>query len=300
MRREEVVVVGGGLSGVVAAFTARKNGASVTLLDEQPLIGGYLRWTLSGQHGLPDDYDDKRGFEVAQIGWNRLYDAGVNVQLRSTVWGLFENHVLTVVNPDSSYQLKADKVILATGSTDIAIPFEGWELPGVMTARAALIAMNVHRVLPGKRIGIVGGGSDLDEVISSIQYAGAEVAMHVESPASATAGGEHAVAWLTNGTDRADVDAVVTVNGVQPDAELALHVQVRSAYSDRSGVFVPLRDRNLMTTNEHLYVVGDASGICTSSEAAAEGMVAGEAATAGDGLDDALAALDDVRSAGQS
>jgi pyruvate/2-oxoglutarate dehydrogenase complex dihydrolipoamide dehydrogenase (E3) component len=296
MRREDVVVVGGGLSGVVAAFAARKNGASVTLLDEQPQIGGYLRWTLSGQRGMPEELGDKRGFELAQVGWELLYDAGVNVQLRSTVWGLFDDNVLSVVNPDASYQVRADRVILATGSTDVAIPFEGWDLPGVMTARAALIAMNIHRVLPGRRVGIVGSGSDLDELTASLEYAGAEVGLHVADPGSATVGGDGTVAWLSEGSNQVEVDVVITASGVQPDSELALHAQVKARYSQLSGVFVPVRDAHLMTSFEHLYIVGDAAGICTSAEAAAEGMVAGEAATNGKGLQEAIAALVEVRS----
>ena len=295
MRREEVVVVGGGIAGTCAALSARDAGYSVTLIEEQSAVGGYLRWTLSPQDGLPDEFAGMRGFEIAQRAWERLYDAGVNVQLNSTAWGLFDDQVLAVVNPESSYRLRADRIILATGSSDIAVPFSGWEVAGVMTARAALIAMNLHRVLPGKTVGLVGSGSDLDEVRLSLDLAGATIGLHVADALSATSGGEGHVQWLSDGKSQVEVVAIVTVNGVQPDAELALHVQVDTRHSSRSGVHVAVRDDNLMSTVANLYVVGDAAGNCGAAQAAYEGRLAGYAATGDSKLDEAREALSRVQ-----
>lgn len=291
MRRDDVVVVGGGIAGTHAALAAREAGASVTLIEEQSAVGGYLRWTLSAQHGLSEDLDGKRGFEIAQRAWELLYDAGVNVQLNSTVWGVFDELVLGVVNPDSSYRLRADRIILATGSTDVAVPFQGWELAGVMTARAALVAMNLHRVLPGRRIGLVGNGSDLAGVQESLELAGASIALHVPDSLAAVATGDVQVQSLSDGGTQVEVDAVIIVNGVQPDAELALHAQVHTRHSPASGIHVPARDDNLMSSSANLYVVGDAAGNCDAAQAAYEGQVAGYAATNDRKLDDALDAL---------
>ncbi len=291
MRTDEIVVVGGGLAGVFAALTARNRGASVTLIDEQSAVGGYMRWTIGVQHDLPPELDGKRGFELAEIGWNLLYDAGVNVQLGSTAWGLFEDNVLGVVNPEASYQLKANKLIVASGSTDAGVPFPGWEQAGVMTARASLLAMNVYRVLPGRRVGLVGDGADGAEVRESLELAGAEVVVHVSDPLTIRAGGDGVLEWVSRGDERFDVDALVTVFGVQPDPQLALQAQAEIGYSALSGVHVPLRRDTLETSLPGIYVIGDAAGLCSTAEAIAEGVVAGEAAVAGEGLEEALVML---------
>lgn len=295
MRNEEIVVVGGGPAGVGAATAARSRGASVTLIDEQSAIGGYMRWTLAVQHGLPD-VTGKRGFELAEMGWNTLYDAGVNVQLRSTAWGLFGDNVLGVVNPESSYQLKASKVIIASGSTDAGVPFSGWELAGVMTSRAALIAMNVHRVLPGRRVALIGNGPEATEVRESLDLAGAEVVAHISDLAAFQTGGDGAVEWVSQGDKRTTVDAVVTVFGSQPDPALVLQALAQIGYSELSGVHVPLRGATLETTLPGVYVIGDAAGLCSTAEASAEGRVAAEAAVDGDGLEQALEHLSETRS----
>ena len=295
MRNDEIVVIGGGPAGVGAAATARNRGASVTLLDEQSAIGGYMRWTLSVQHGLPPEVDGRRGFELAEMIWNVLYDSGVNVQLRSTAWGLFEDNVLGIVNPESSYQLKADKIIIASGSTDVGVPFPGWELARVMTARAALIAINVHRVLPGTRVALVGNGPEAPEVRESLEMGGAEVVAHISDLATFQAGGDGAVEWVTQGDERTNVDAIVTVFGSQPDPALALQALAQTGYSELSGVHVPLRSATLETTLPGVYVIGDAAGLCSTAEARAEGLVAAEAAMEGDGLEEALEYLAEMR-----
>jgi thioredoxin reductase/bacterioferritin-associated ferredoxin len=298
MRREDIVVVGGGIAGSAAALAARKAGASVTLLDEHPEVGGYLRWSISTEHGLQKEYDERRGFEIAYSCWTQLYNSGVNVQRRSIVWGLFDDLVLGVSNPTSSYRLKADKIILATGSTDVVVPFAGYELAGVMTARAALIAMNVHRVLPGKRAGIVGDGPDLAELNASLEAAGVDVALHVPEVSRAAASGDGAVQFLSDGGDPVAVDVVITALGVQPDVELALHAQVKTAFSPAFGMHLPERSEVFETSVPGLFAVGGAVG---TARAAAEGAVAGCAASNSKHLEAAqetLASAEEISLAG--
>lgn len=296
MRSEEIVVVGGGPSGVAAAVTARRLGASVTLIDEQPEIGGYMRWTLSEQQGMTGELSGKRGFELAGLFWTMLYDLGVNVQRRSTAWGLFEDRVLGVVNPESSYQLKAQSIILATGSTDAGVPFPGWELAGVMTARAALIAMNMHRVLPGRRVALVGDGPDAAEVRESLELAGAEIVVHIPDTSLCTVGGDGVIEWIERQGNRETVETVISVHGSQPDPALALQAQADTGYSTLSGMHVPLRSDVLESTLPGIFVVGDAAGLCSTEEAYAEGKVAAAAATGRAEIEEALVELAATRS----
>ncbi len=300
MRREDIVVVGGGIAGASAALAARKAGASVTLLDEHPEVGGYLRWSVSEERGLPREFDGMRGFEIARAAWTHLYNSGVNVQRRSIVWGLFDGLVLGVSNPTSSYRLKADKIVLATGSTDVVVPFAGYELAGVMTARATLMAMNLHRVLPGRRIGVVGNGPDLGELTASLEAAGVEIVVHVPEVAQAIASGDGVVSALSDGGDPVEVDAVITALGVQPDPELALQAQVETAYSPAFGMHLPMRSELGETSVSGIYSVGLPG---STARAAAEGAVAGNAAAESKHLEDAqdvLAGIAEVELGGPS
>jgi NADPH-dependent 2,4-dienoyl-CoA reductase/sulfur reductase-like enzyme len=71
--------------------------------------------------------------------------------------------------------ITAQKVILATGAHDRAIPFTGWERPGVMTPGAAQALLKGHNVIAGQRILITGTGPFLLPVAVGLAAAGADV-----------------------------------------------------------------------------------------------------------------------------
>ena len=49
MKRPEIIVIGGGASGILAAIVARRNGANVTLLEKNPRIGKKILATGNGR-----------------------------------------------------------------------------------------------------------------------------------------------------------------------------------------------------------------------------------------------------------
>jgi sarcosine oxidase subunit alpha len=291
MRQVQVAVVGAGPAGIAAALHAAQSGAEVLLIDEGDSPGGHLRWSIAE----PNDIEGARGFEIAARSQVELGTAGVEVMSGAIAWGLFEDRLLGVVAQGESIQVQASAVILATGSTDIAYPFPGWELPGVMTARAALRLMHLHRVRPGKRAVVAGQGTEADDVATGLKVAGVEVVAIVSAVDGLRASGDQGVERVDSGGESYEADTVVLALGKQPDPELALQALCEIGFSDLDGVFVPLRGASLETSIPGVYVAGDAGGICTPREAQCEGAVAGLAAS-GAVTEPALTRLTEARS----
>lgn len=290
----DVVVVGGGLSGIMAAISASRSGASVTLIDEQDLMGGWQRSSIKLIDDPPEVLAGQRGYESTRYGRSVLAQSSIDCRSRSAVWGLFEDRTLAVVGPDGAYQLQPERIILATGTTEIVWPFSGWTLPGVMTARAARAFMHFHYVLPGREVAVIGGGEDADQMEEDLKLAGAAVVRRLRTPDGVEAGGNDAVEWIQANGERTPVDAVVLALGSLPDPELARHAMVDLEYSASSGCHVPVRDAHMATSVEGIYVIGDAGGIVTAAEAAAQGYVAGFAATGSSELSSAMSILADA------
>lgn len=284
MRAVELAVIGAGPAGLAAAARAAQLGAPVVLVDEQPTAGGHLRWTLAAQHGLPVELNGLPGFELAA----RLSEglAGVEVLAGTVAWGLFEPRTVAVAGQATTDQLEAERVIVATGSTDIVWPFRGWTLPGVLTSRAARIVMHLHRVRPGRRAVIIG---DDPQLADELRLAGIEVAAQIPGPDGLVAGGNQHLEWVEYEGRRHSADLALFALGRQPDPELALHLRCEPAFSAADGCHVPLRSDSLETSVPGLYVVGDAAGSCSTAQAMAEGALAAEAAAGGPGLTDAQA-----------
>ena len=278
MRQFDVAVVGGGPAGIAAATAAAGSGANTILIDEHSKLGGQLRWriglTMDETAGL--DVDSGPGPFVADSLDSALREAdNLTVETGTVAWGLFEDNVLGISAESSAEEVQAGAIILATGSTDITLPFPGWTLPGVMTDRAARIFMHVHRVLPGSRWGILGTGEEADELAADLQRVGAEVVARCDDPNQIRASGTNRLAHIEIGENVYEADALAIALGRQPDAELALHAQATSAFVPELGGFTVHRDEHGRTSEPGVYIAGDAAGIGSLAELVSEGRLVG-------------------------
>jgi thioredoxin reductase len=299
MRTAQIAVVGGGPAGLSAAIAAAKTGAQTVLLDEQPAAGGQLRYRVAELTTGP--YGAIRPMALADQLIIEATAAGVELLADSVVWGFFDGNILTVITGEASYQLQAERIVFATGSTDLPFPFAGGSLPGVFTARAVQLLINRHRVLPGRRFVVIGAGPDANEVAEDITLAGGEVVARIDRPDSANvfATGPHGIESVTIDGEKHQADIVVIAVGRQPDPELALMTQCAVGFSNALGGWVPQRNARLQTSQPAIYVAGDVAGICDVEIGFTEGTYAGIAAAVSLGFGD-NAELERARAAYES
>ncbi|MBA3415461.1 MAG: FAD-dependent oxidoreductase [Chloroflexia bacterium] len=285
MSQPEVVVVGGGPAGLGAAVLAARCGARVVLVDECLVPGGQLRYRsgpVRAAPGLPPE-------PPAVLADRLVVDAiaaGVDIVSNAVIWAVFADGALALSNDGRPSLLRPAVVVVATGSTDLPLPFAGGSLPGVFSARAVLIAVNMWRVRPGRRWALVGGGPERDEVAAAIAEAGGVVAATADpatGDAVAAAGGSGVETVVINGR-RIPIDCVAVTAGRQSDAALAVMAGCAMRADSEGRGFVPVVDAFGRSTNARLVIAGDAAGICSPEVVLAEGRVAGVAAAAAVGL----------------
>ena len=146
-RREvDVVVVGAGPSGMAVAVAAAEAGGLVEVLDDQLVLGGALG-ALSPEDAAP--------FLSLRDRFDALSkDEKIKVRAHTTVGAIYGRDVL-VVGADGAEVLEPRALILACGGHDAALAFEGNDIPGVMSARAAGWLLHRHGVVPGKNIVVI-------------------------------------------------------------------------------------------------------------------------------------------------
>lgn len=264
----DVLIVGAGPAGVAAALAWQARGNNVVLVDEQDAVGGAMRWSL--QPGI-------EGFETG-MAWaadaaHRIDAAGVDLRLRTVVWGLFPDNVVALATDDVSATIQAATVIVATGGTDRVAPFPGWDLPGVMTATALRRMLHLQRVLPGERVAIVGSGWQADAVASELQQCGATLIVRAETAQVISVIGDDCVrsVKLRGEADPVDVDVVVVAMGMQPDPELALQRSATTHWNAATQAPLPQRGLHGVTSVAGVHVCGAAAGASTPALAAADG-----------------------------
>ena len=312
MQTTEFAIVGAGPAGLAAAIAAASAGVHVLLIDENAKPGGQLFKQIHKFFGSKDHYAGTRGIDIGTKLLADVQTLGVEVMLDTVVWGIFAGRGLGVVHDrHSSLRVQAKSICLATGASENALAFPGWTLPGVMGAGAIQTLVNVQRVLPGKRVLMVGSGNVGLIVSYQLLQAGAEVVAVVEALPKIGGYGVHAgklrrngVPILTSttireargkdrvekaitvtlnaqwhpvaGTEREyDVDVICLALGLTPLSELAWMAGCQFAYIPQLGGHVPVHDENMQTTVPGIYVAGDLAGIEEASTAMEEGKLAG-------------------------
>jgi len=193
--RFDTIVVGAGSAGTAAAIAAASDGATVLLVDENPVAGGLMgtdvplfyggRMTAAVQQParmLEQIFASNPALEAA-------FEAGVDVRLGTTAWGLYVNGpamralaepVLGIADAERASMIGFDRLILATGARDLVLGFAGWNQPGVMGAQGFAALLTRYAALATRRVLILGSDTlGLETALLALSH-GIEVAGIVE------------------------------------------------------------------------------------------------------------------------
>ncbi|GAA1016329.1 oxidase [Acrocarpospora pleiomorpha] len=170
----DVVVVGGGPAGLTAAARLASAGLTVTILDEQPELGGqYYRRPAPEVARRWGDHRREGGELIAEAR-----AAGVERRTGHLVWGVADDGrtLLAEDEAGSPVRLRGRAIVLATGAYERTFPFPGWQLPGVTTPGFAQhLAASDHTPI-GERVVLAGSGPFLLPVACSLLALGVKVA----------------------------------------------------------------------------------------------------------------------------
>lgn len=313
MKMTEIAIIGGGPAGLSAAISAAASGARVTLIERDDHLGGQLKKQTHMFFGSKKQYASTRGIDIADILQDQLaqYKDRVEVLTDATVIGFYEDGVLTIEQNDKYMKLKPQKVIVATGASEKFLTFPNNDLPGIYGAGAVQTLMNVYGVQPGNNVLMVGAGNIGLIVSYQLMQAGVNVKAIID--AAPRIGGylvhaskirrmgipiltSHTVKYAHGkdslekvticklddkfqpipGTDQdIEADVMCISVGLSPLAELLWQIGCKMVFVPELGGHVPLRNENLETSLEGIYIAGDVAGIEEASSAMVEGRLAG-------------------------
>ena len=186
----DVLVAGAGVAGLSAALAAAQSGARVILVDEQPEVGGALHYDTSVK------IDGQNGYDWAQATVEKLKAMeNVTVLTRTTAFGYYNHNFVGLVErvtdhlpkPDKKlprerlWQVRAKRVILATGSIERHMVFANNDRPGIMLASAARTYLNHFGVAVGRKVGVYTASDSAYEAAFDLKRAGVTIAAIVDN-----------------------------------------------------------------------------------------------------------------------
>jgi sarcosine oxidase subunit alpha len=210
-RRVEVLVVGGGRSGLAAARAEAAAGRHVLLVDEN-----------ARRYGAEP-------FEIVAPG---------------RAIGLFEGGLVPVEAGRLLLRVRAGRIVIATGATEQPLVFPGNDLVGVMLPDGALRLIREFALKPGERAAVVAADDRGLAAVEELAAAGVHVVTAVDlrerEPATIAAEGRKGVLGaVTIDGARHECDLLVASGVPQPAYSLLAQAGARVEYDAARGIFVP-------------------------------------------------------------
>ena len=177
----DVVVIGGGVAGLLAARGAAQTGARVLVLEQTAHWGGRAPVDGGLIAGLPAD--SFVGQLVADLGdmpnvtlRNRCMGAGVYDHGYVLGYERLSDHAPGVDGPRHRlWRIRAKQVVTATGAIERPLSFAGNDVPGVMLASAMRDYVVNYGVTPGQRVVVATNNDDAYRTAICLKRAGVDV-----------------------------------------------------------------------------------------------------------------------------
>lgn len=186
----DVVIVGGGIAGLLAAKTAGESGAKVLLMEQTAHWGGRALVDTGTVSEMPVDKCVEETLSV-------LVDMpNVSLRLRMMGAGIYDHGYLLGYEQVSDHTLgknaprhrlwriRAKQIVTATGAIERPLSFAGNDIPGVMLASAVRDYAVKHGVSIGDRTVVVTNNDDAYQTAIAMKNAGLEVPLILDARAS--------------------------------------------------------------------------------------------------------------------
>ena len=163
MKRVDLVVIGSGAAGMAAAVEAKRNGIDdILILEKDERLGGILNQCIHNGFGLTEFKEELTGPEYLQRFVEQVKELKIPYKLNAQVIDLSKDKVATYSSKeDGLVKIQAKAVIMATGCYERnagAIMLPGDRCSGIITAGTAQRYLNIHGLMVGKRVVILGSG----------------------------------------------------------------------------------------------------------------------------------------------
>ena len=176
----DVLVIGGGPSGMTAASVLARTGLDVLVIDERSALGGQYFKQPASTFTINEKEIDKQ-FRIGRKLIANVESSGVKIIRGTRIWAAFGANYFLASSPDRNWVITPQRTIIATGAYEKSFAVPGWTLPGVMSTGAAQTLLRTYQVSLGQRVAISGNGPLNIQLAAELIQGGVQVVGIAES-----------------------------------------------------------------------------------------------------------------------
>jgi len=235
--RCDLLVVGGGATGLAAARIAAEAGQSVILVDDHPEFGGGLyRQGCEVEGQKPADW-------IAQQ-CQAITGAGGRVMPATTAFGVYDHNMVALAQdkgfgkaPDL-WRVRAKRILMATGAMERPVTFANNDRPGVMSLDGALEFLGRYGVLAGRNIALLSNNNHGELAAEILGNAGADITILDAKSSLKALGQKHLRGVKLNGRE-ISCDTLLVSGGFTPTVHLWRHAGGKLNWNAEIAAYVP-------------------------------------------------------------
>ncbi|ELC8443130.1 FAD-dependent oxidoreductase [Clostridium perfringens] len=157
MREYDLIIIGGGASGLLSAINGKKDGIeNILLIEKDPTLGG----ALGSAHYNISESGNLTGIEYKEKLLKEFNDLNIDIKLNTMVLKIEDSNEVLCTSSDCGVEkIKGKNIIIANGGKEKsrnAVQIPGDRTAGVLTVGMAKKAFGIENIVPGKNIFIVG------------------------------------------------------------------------------------------------------------------------------------------------
>ena len=259
----DLLVIGAGPAGLMAALTAGRAGVDVILADEDSAMGGRLLREVEDVDGRP------AALWVADVLAQLRALPNVRLMTRTTVTGAYDQGTYgaleRIVGADAPvecfWRIVAKRSVLCAGALERPIAFPDNDRPGIMLAGAVRAYVTRWGVAPGRSVTVFGNNDDAHRTARDLAAAGIKIAGLIDARADVQVTADYPVytggsvttttgrLGLTSitvthqgGTRVIQTDCLAVSGGWNPSLHLTCHMNGRPQWREDIAAFVPSPD----------------------------------------------------------
>jgi sarcosine oxidase subunit alpha len=188
----DVLVVGAGVAGLLAARAAADAGQRVILMEQAPALGGRAPVDETQVDGQPVEA------WLAAIEADLAARDNVTIRTRTCAFGVYDHGYVLADERVADHtpgdgrpkhrlwRIRAGRIITATGAIERPLSFAGNDIPGVMLAGAVRDYVVNHAVSPGDRTVVVTNNDSAYQTALALKAAGLDVPAILDARDTAT------------------------------------------------------------------------------------------------------------------